>query len=140
MYIYGKIFSVLVQRVTILHRRRWPLYWEGHVFPERYRRPSTFNSANEKSHCQLFESAIRFEKYLFLQKFQRETKTDGERCATTSEISSSSACRRSYAYTYTHSYAHLYAHTHPHMHTHKHVHVRAHIYTLGCNCQTLLRW
>ena len=35
---------------------------------ERSRRPTNCNGANDSSHHQLFEAAIRLEEYLFLQK------------------------------------------------------------------------
>ena len=62
---YNKTNFALVQRVPPSAKSVG-----GHFFTERYRRPSTFSGANERSHRKLFESAIRIALYLFLQKIR----------------------------------------------------------------------
>ena len=63
----GKLFFIQSQRGTSTGEEG---RFTGRVSspPERSRQPTTFNGANDRSHHQLFESAIRMEKYLFLQK------------------------------------------------------------------------
>ena len=51
-----------------LHRRNL-FGGNGHFFPELYPATHTFNGANDRSDRQLFESAIRYGTYSFLQKF-----------------------------------------------------------------------
>ena len=60
--------NVAYSRRGTLHRRRWSPNWEGHFFPERSRQLSTFYGANDSSRRQLFESAIRLQKFVFLKK------------------------------------------------------------------------
>ena len=54
-----------------LHQRRGSLHGYGRFFPERSRHFSTFNRANDSSHRQLFESAIRLETYIYFAKVTR---------------------------------------------------------------------
>ena len=67
---YGKICFYMVPKVTP------PTHGgEGPLFAKRCRQHPTFNGANERSHPKLFESTIRFEFFVVVQKLPGQPLT-----------------------------------------------------------------